>query len=124
MNETKPYLAVLNITTYQGQCADADHYYGKLILSQVLIDPDDIEQWNMNHLGQALTLEKEITLREAQYLDEKDGGHTYTYGWLHADRKTSERFDSIEEVQAAAKLKYEELQLSCPYIELYEGKKM
>ena len=73
----KVRLAVLNITSWAGQCADAEHVYGHLILSSSeQINIDNVHDWSVTSLGgNAIELSREMTLEDAKKLDKKDGDY-------------------------------------------------
>lgn len=120
-------LAVLNITTWAGQCSDAEHYYGKLVLTDIAISPAEVQNWNIRHLGTGFEVSRELSLKEARYLDSKDGGGTYVRGW-HSDHRKTDRFDSPEDVLQAGillwKAKQQELGYGLPFVSLYEGERV
>jgi len=109
-----------------GQCGDASHYYGKLVLTDIAIEPKNVEDWSISSLGQQLEVSYEMTLAQAKKLDAKDHGMTYQRLWKHGQKK-SERFDSPEAVlEAGIKLwqdKQQELGYGFPFISLYEGER-
>lgn len=55
------YLAVLNIESWVGQCADATHLYGTLILSEKEnVGVDNIEDYCVKHLGKNIELKQSL----------------------------------------------------------------
>ena len=134
MEEKKVYLAILNITSWAGQCSDATHVYGKLILStNSKVTIDNVEEWNVNYLGEKIEITQAMTLKIAKKLDMIDGGKTYQRSFMLRDVicddedfdefLNTRRFDSIEEVVNAGIAKWRELGLDCPFISLYDGSK-
>jgi hypothetical protein len=142
MEEKPIYLAVLNITSWVGQCGDATHVYGHLILShQKEVTIDNIEDWNVKYLGTSIELRRPLTLEIAKALDEKDGHNTYQRHYRmmqenpdlckELDAKVGEensygftdRFDTFQEVVDFAVAMWKELGINCPFISLYEGEK-
>jgi len=118
---SKIYLAVLNITSWQGYCADAQHLYGHLYLSEHQeINLDTVTEWNIRHIGEEIELTHEMTEADAIKLDEKDGGHTHQRHFRLGDKQTK-RFDTFAQVVKAGYEKWKELDLDCPFITLYEG---
>ncbi len=128
-------LCILNITSFTGQCSDASHVYGKLILcNKPEINIDNIEEWNINHIGTKIELHQPLTLKIAKKLDKKDGGHHYERevrlmieypkigDGLDYWGKT-DRFDLFEEVEDFAINEWKKLNLACSFISLYEGEK-
>ncbi len=131
----KTYLAILNITSWAGQCADADHVYGHLILStKENVTIDNVEDWNVKYLGENIEIRRALTSKLAKDLDKKDGRHTNQRSLRmiqddpelikeFPDLGTTNRFDTFEEVVNAGIEKWKELNLDCPFISLYEGEK-
>lgn len=127
----KVYFAILNITSYAGQCADATHVYGKLILCEKDIPMSELPEWNVNHLGKTIDIAQPLTLEISKKLDAKGGGKTYQrafalYGEVDIngvpfELRTVNRFDTFEEVENFAIAKWKELNLDCPFVSLYEG---
>ena len=116
-------LVILNITSWVGCDSEAEHLYGKIILSdQKKVTIDNICEWNVNHLGEVIELKKEMTFQDATMLDKKDDGNTYRRAFMLGNTKTN-RFNSIEEVVNAGIEYYNSLNLNCPFITLYEGEK-
>jgi hypothetical protein len=119
-------LAILNITSFVGQCSDAEHLYGNLILStKENVTIDNVCDWNVKYLGENIELTREITLEEAKELDikEQSYGANRRY-WLNGD-KTISRFNTFKQVVDAGIEKWKDLGLEgvCPFISLYEGDK-
>jgi hypothetical protein len=138
METKKPkiHLAILNITSWVGYCADAEHVYGHLILSErEVVTIDNVEEWNINHLGGGkIEMKRPLTLEIATALDNKEGGNLNKriYGRMqenpeyfkeHPDRCLTDRFDTFEQVVNAGIEKWRELNIDCPFISLYEGQK-
>ena len=131
----KIYLAILNITSYAGQCADAEHVYGHLILStNPEVNTDNIEDSNVRYLGKSIEIRRPLTLELAKALDEKDGHRihqrrfrllTEDPEWIKEfpDSGTTDRFDTFDEAVNAGIEKWKELDIDCPFISLYEGSK-
>jgi hypothetical protein len=128
-------LVVLNITSYAGQCADATHVYGSLILcDKDYINVDNVTEHNVKYIGQNIELRQPLTMEIAKKLDEKDGGKHHQqevelileqpgeFDDMKDWGKTG-RFDTFEEVENFAIDKWKELGLDCPFISLYEGDK-
>jgi len=66
------YLAILNITSWTGQCADATHVYGKLILcEQAGVTVDNIQEYNVKYLGNGIKIQRPLTEKLAKELDKK-----------------------------------------------------
>jgi hypothetical protein len=122
------YLAILNITSDIGVCPDAEHLYGKLILSEnENINIHNVEDWNISFLGKKIEIQQPLTLKIAKKLDKKDGGNIhqrkYRYAKDNPEYGFTQRFDTFEEIVATGIAKWKELNLNCPFISLYEGKK-
>lgn len=132
-NDKKIYLAILNITSWVGQCGDATHLYANLILSEEDIGIDDVEDWNVNHLGIKIEMRRPLTLELAIALDEKDGYHSNQRAFrLCQDAEFAKenpsygktiRFDTFEQCVNAGIDKWKELDINCTFISLYEGEK-
>lgn len=122
--EPEIYLAILNITSWQGQCSDATHMYGHLILSEKReVNVDNVEEWNVKYLGSdRIELSREMTFEEAEALDKKDGGNTNQRHWKRGETSTI-RFNTFAQVEQAGIKLWKELGLKCPFISLYEGEK-
>jgi len=70
-------LAILNITSWCGQCADAEHVYGHLILcNSDKITIETVEEWGVSSMGESIELRRPLTLELAKVLDKKCGGHS------------------------------------------------
>jgi hypothetical protein len=130
----KIYLAILNITSWVGYSSDATHLYAKLILSEKEnVGIDEVEDWNVNHLGKEIELKRPLTLELAKQLDEKDGYHSNQRAFRLAqdpdiakenlDYGKTIRFDTFDECIKAGIEKWKELDIDCPFISLYEGGK-
>lgn len=118
-------LAVINITSWVGYCSDAEHCYGELILvNQPNDDVNTITEWNLKYIkGEHIELRREITLEEAQKLDIKSQNFgMYQRHWRNGE-KTVNMFNELHEVVEAGMKKYNELGLTCPLINLYEGER-
>lgn len=132
MNE-KVNLVILNITSWCGQCADATHVYGTLILcTEPEVTIDNIEEYNVKYLGERIELRQPVTLEIAKSLDKKSDGKTYERRvWLmteHPEIPDNEfnytnRFDTYEEVENFAIARWKELDLGCPFISVSDGEK-
>lgn len=129
----KVYLAILNITSWAGQCSGATHLYGHLILCTKDISIENITDWNVKYLGENIEIRQVITKEIAEKLDAKDGHHTYSRRLrqitedpellrVSPEYGTVNRFDTFQEVVDAGIAKWEELKLECPFISLYEGR--
>lgn len=67
------YLAILNITSWAGQCSDAEHLYAHLILSEnEKVNIDNVEEYNVKYLGERIEMRRPLTLELAKHLDKKD----------------------------------------------------
>lgn len=131
----KIYLAILNITSWAGQCGDAEHLYGKLILcDKAGVTTENVEEWNVNYLGKKIEIKRPLTLELALYLDQKDGGHSYERAYRICKENPdvikemeyygyTDRFDTFEQVVNAGIEKWKELNIDCPFISLYKGEK-
>lgn len=128
------YLVILNITSWAGQCTDATHIYGELILSKDKnVNIDNVEEWNVKYLGDSFELRQPLTLEIVQRLDKKDGHKRYERAFrLYDEFKDDEsfydllhtnRFDKFEELEDFAINIYKELNIDCPFISLYNGEK-
>lgn len=128
----KVYLAILNITSWAGQCSDATHLYGHLILCNKDIAIENISDWNVKYLGENIEIRRVITKEIAEKLDAKDGNNSYSRMFRHITEDsellsvspkygTTNRFDTFQEVVDAGVAKWKELKLECPFISLYEG---
>lgn len=131
------YLAILNIDSWAGQCADATHLYGTLILSEKEnVTIDNVDDHNVKYLGKNIELKRPLTLELAKQLDEKDGSNSNqrAYRWAndgeHADfikeypdTGLTEKFDTFEQIVDFAVEKWKELNINCPFISLYKGDK-
>lgn len=116
-------LAILNITSWAGQCSDAEHLYGNLILStDKNVTTDNVEEYHVKYLGKNIKLDREITFEEAIKLDIKDEGDSYKRSWYRGE-KTTHRFNSMDQVLQAGIEKWRELNIDCPFISLYSGEK-
>ena len=135
MEEKKITLAILNITSWCGQCADATHVYGDLILcSSKQINIDNVDEWGVRSMGEATKMTRPLTLELAKALDEKDGHKSNQRAFRiitedpdfakeNPEYGTTERFDTFEEVVNVGIEKWKELDIDCPFISLYEGDK-
>lgn len=134
MSDKKIHLAILNITSWAGMCSDAEHVYGKLILcDREDVTIENINEWNVNHLGDDIELRQPVTLKMAIKLDAKDGGKTYQRAVrLREEFKDNpdfqelydtNRFDTFKEVEDLAIAKWKELNFGCPFISLYNNEK-
>lgn len=128
-------LTILNITSWTGQCPDATHVYGHLILcSSKQITIDTVEEWGVTSMGEAIELMRPLTLELAKVLDKKSGGTSYQRAFRlvtenpeflieNPERGTTNRFDTFDEVVKVGVEKWKELDIDCPFISLYEGEK-
>ena len=121
MKKPKIYLAILNITSCVGYCSDAEHLYGHLILAERDI-LNEIEECNVNHVGEKIELFREISFLEAKKLDEKDKEKTYQIRWRLGEKLTN-KFNTFDQVVETGIKKWKELNIDCPFISLYEGEK-
>lgn len=131
------YLAILNIDSWAGLCADATHLYGNLILSEKAnVTIDNIEDHNVKYLGENIELKRPLTLELAKKLDEKDGHNSNqrAFRWAtdgehtdfmkeYPDSGLTERFDTFEQIVDFAVEKWKKLNINCPFISLYKGDK-
>lgn len=129
------YLAVLNITSWVGQCGDASHVYAHLILSKSEeVNIENVEDFNVNYLGEKIELRRPLTLELAKQLDKKDGHNSNQRAFRisnedpefakeNPDYGTTNRFDTFEEAVNMGIEKWKELNINCPFISLYEGEK-
>lgn len=119
-------LAILNITSFSGECSDAEHLYGNLILSnRDNVTIDNVSEWNVRYLGDNIELTREITLEEAKALDIKDQSYGLNQRiWVSGDKRTN-RFNTFQEVVDSGIEKWKSLGLEgvCPFISLYEGER-
>jgi len=124
MSTGKIHLAILNITSWCGYDASAEHLYGHLILSdKEQVTLENVHDWNVRHIGEQIELSREMTFDEAKKLDAKDqSGGRVQRRWMRGEKDTT-RFDSFEQVVASGIAKWKELGLECPFISLYEGEK-
>ena len=80
------FLVILNITSWAGQCGDAEHVYGHLILSEKEnVDINNVEEWNVNHLGTKIEIFRPLTLEFAKKLDKKEGGGFYQRDFIRSE---------------------------------------
>lgn len=129
------YLAILNITSWAGQCSNAEHVYGKLILCERAgVTVENVDEHNVKYLGEVIEIQQPLTLKMAKLLDKKDGGNSYQRAYRickeNPDVKEraefygyTDRFDTFDEVVRAGVAKWKELDINCPFISLYEGEK-
>jgi len=129
------YLAILNITSWAGQCSDATHLYGKLILCEMKgVTIDNVHEWNVSHLGKSIEIQRPLTLELAKSLDKKSGGHSYQRAYrIVTDNPEmikdmeyygyTNKFDTFDQIVNAGIEKWKELNINCPFISLYEGEK-
>ena len=129
------YLAILNITSWAGQCSDAEHVYGNLILSErAEVTIDNVDEYSVNGLGDDIEIRQPLTLKLAKKLDQKDRFNSNQRAYRickedpefakeNPDYGTTNRFDTFDEVVRAGITKWKELDINCPFISLYEGKK-
>lgn len=122
------YLAILNITSWAGQCGDAEHVYGHLILSEKEhVNIDNVDEYNVNYLGEKIEIKRPLTLQLAKKYDKKDGHNSYQRSLKYAEDNPeygqTNKFDTFNEVVNAGIEKWKELNINCPFISLYEGEK-
>lgn len=129
------YLSILNITSWVGTCTDAEHVYAHLILSEHKeVNIDNVEDWNVKYLGERIELRRPLTLELAKQLDKKDGHRTNQRHFItcnedpefakeNPDYGTTNRFDTFEQAVNAGIEKWKELNIDCPFISLFEGRK-
>lgn len=126
------YLVILNITSWCGISLDAEHYYGKLILcNKKEVTIDNVCDWNINHLGDEIEIRRKLTKRLAKELDKKDGFGNFnlmSYNESRGNKEmadniegTTNRFDTIKQVIDIGIREYNKLNLTCPFICLYDG---
>lgn len=134
VKDKKIYLAILNITSWGGQCADATHVYGHLILSEKEeVTIDNIEDWNVKYLGDKIEIRRPLTEEIAKKLDRisGDNGKSNQRHFRIASENPelmeeygyTNRFDTFSEVVNAGIEKWKELDIDCPFISLYDGDK-
>ena len=128
-------LAILNITSWSGQCADATHVYGSLILCERAgVSIDNVEDHNVKYLGDKIEIQRELTEKLAEGLDKKSGGNSYRRAFRMVNEDPSivenmeffgytEKFDTFDEVVSAGVQKWKELDIKCQFISLFEGEK-
>jgi len=128
-------LVILNITSWVGQCGDAEHVYGHLILCDIEdVTVDNIEEWGVSSMGESIELRRPLTLELAKVLDKKSGGHSNQralrlvteepkFAEENPDYGKTNKFDTFDEVVKIAIEKWKELDINCPFISLYEGEK-
>lgn len=135
MNKKKVKLAILNITSYTGQCSGATHVYGKLILcTQKDVTLENISQYNIKYLAKnnSFEIRRPLTKKLAKELDKKGGGNTYQRHFRIIEENPdmleemsyfgyTEKFDTIPQVVDAGIAKWKKLDINCPFISLYEG---
>lgn len=129
------YLAILNITSWVGYDSDAEHVYAHLILSEnEKVNIDNVNEYNVNYLGNKIEILRPLTLELAKELDKKDkfNSNQRAYRICKEDPEFAKenpeygytnRFDTFEQVVNAGIQKWKELNLNCPFISLYEGDK-
>ena len=129
------YLAILNITSWAGQCGDAEHVYAHLILSEKeTVTISNVEEYNVNYLGEKIELRRPLTLELAKQLDKKDGHNSnqrafricnedHEFAKENPDYGKTNRFDTFEQAVNVGIEKWKELNIDCPFISLYEGGK-
>lgn len=134
LNNTNMKITILNITSWTGICADAIHVYGNLIIcDNDNVTLDNVEEWNVNHLGEKFELRQPMTLEIAKKLDRIDGGKTYQRSFmLRQDLKHDEdyieflntnRFDTFEEIENFAIKTWKEMNIGGTFVSLYNGEK-
>lgn len=117
MTREKIYLAILNITSWAGQCADAEHVYGNLILSKTeKVNIDNVEEYNVKYLGENIEIRQPLTLEIAIKLDQKDSGNSHqSIFYMKNELENNEdfynvlntnRFETFDEVVNAGIKKY------------------
>jgi len=128
-------LAILNITSWAGQCHEATHVYGKLILCEKEgVTVDNVEEYSVKYLGEGIEIQRPLTEKLAKELDRKSGGKSYQRAFRRVTENPkmreemeyygyTERFDTFTEVVSAGVAKWKELDIDCPFISLYEGAK-
>lgn len=101
-------MIVGNITSFAGQCSDAEHYY----CNYIRVD-DTYKPQPFCYLGRDLTeLKRQIKQKEAEYLNHKD---TWS-GWKSG--MTTVRFNSIQQIHETMIKKFKGHDI----ITYYEGK--
>jgi len=101
-------LAVLNITTYIGQCVDASHYYGNLyLISNPLLNTDNVLQQKLS--GQIIPIKRILTEHEISQFALNEG---------FKPRKISERFETIDSLHAMGYEELRKLKLNVDFISL------
>jgi hypothetical protein len=129
------YLAILNITSWAGQCSDATHVYGELILCERAgVTVDNVQEHSVKYLGEGIEIQRPLTEKLAKELDKKSGGKSYQRAYRLVTENPemreemeyygyTDRFDTFDEVVSAGVAKWKELDINCPFISLYEGEK-
>jgi len=125
-----PKMIVLYITTWQGISIGAEHYYGKIILIDSMwkdITLENIEEYGIDTFGENIRLEKELTFKDCENLDKKDGGHTYKRAFKIGINSKSDRFDTIKEITEHGIKFWKEYcsknNIKTPFISLFHGEK-
>jgi hypothetical protein len=129
------YLAILNITSWAGQCSDATHVYGRLILCERAgVTVDNVQEHSVKYLGEGIEIQRPLTEKLAKELDKKSGGKSYQRAFRLVTENPemrekmeyygyTDRFDTFPELVSAGVAKWKELDIDCPFISLYEGEK-
>lgn len=134
-DNTKIYLAILNITSWVGISCNAEHLYGHLILCEESdVNIDNIEDYNVKYVGENIEIRRPLTFELATLLDQKDGygRNLRRYRLVESDPEfakenpeyiTTNRFDTFDQIVNAGIEKWRELNIDCPFISLYNGEK-
>lgn len=115
---------IINITTYQGTCPDASHYYGKLYRhdGHIKIPIEETGEWSITTFDLVEELKYEITKEQAIILDKKSYDRTRTYERLWENGvKTTEKFDTVEDIIKAGIEYCLKLKHKGKIVVLYEG---
>lgn len=117
-------LAIVNITSWSGIDADAEHLYGHLILCEKAeLTVDNVEEWNVKYLGENIELKRLLDDEdEAIRLDNKNGGsRIYTSHWKY--REPVVEFNDAQSIINEALKIYKKRNLTCNLISLYNGER-
>ena len=93
-------MIVANITSYIGQCSDAEHFYCKYYNVDLSYNgklSENLSSINLPLKGIELT--RKLSKKEAEILTEKDG-------WTWRPGQSTNRFDSIEDIHTLLKNKF------------------
>jgi len=117
--DKKLMIAIINISTYKGITANAEHYYGTL----TLMTPDEGDPIKLSQIGglrdfsgKKYDISRTLDDAERQYLSEKDG-------MVYFEEDKTLRFNSIDDVYKAGIELYHRLNLDCQLITLFNRKR-